>query len=104
MSDDVAMKALLADLTLVYPAFLGAITSARIQRSEAGIPAFDVGAYRGLERFRRVQIDRRSLGRRLYFSGDYLISPSVEGRVVSGFRAAADLIADFSGADPASLR
>jgi oxygen-dependent protoporphyrinogen oxidase len=102
MSDDVAVKSLLADLKLLYPAFVGSVASAQLHRSEAGIPAFEVGAYRGLERFRRVQEDRRSLGRRLYFAGDYLISPSVEGRVVSGFRAAADLIADVSGANPGS--
>jgi protoporphyrinogen oxidase len=102
MSDDIAVKSLLADLKLLYPAFVGSVGGAWLHRSEAGIPAFDVGAYRGLERFRRVQEDRRSLGRRIYFAGDYLISPSVEGRVVSGFRAAADLIADVSGADPDS--
>ncbi len=94
MPDDAVEKSLLADFKILYPAMLGNIGQARLRRREAGIPAFDVGAYRGLERLRRVQQDRRTLGRRLYLAGDYLISPSVEGSVVSGFRAAADLLAD----------
>ncbi|MDG2334709.1 MAG: FAD-dependent oxidoreductase [Myxococcota bacterium] len=92
--DDAVIKSLLADLKLLYPALSGNVAKLHLARSEASIPAFDVGAYRGLERFRRVQADRRALGRRLYFAGDYLVAPGVEGSVVSGFRAAADLIAD----------
>ena len=98
MSDEGVEKTLLADLKLLYPALVGGMGATRLDRREGGTPAFDVGAYRGLRSFRRVQVDRRSLGRRLYFAGDYLISPSIEGRVVSGFRAAADLVADISGA------
>jgi protoporphyrinogen oxidase len=98
--DDGVEKSLLADLETLYPALAGSIGASRLQRSAAGIPAFDVGAYRSLQRFRRVQQDRRALGRRLYFAGDYLIAPGAEGRVVSGFRAAADLIADARGSAP----
>lgn len=58
-------------------------------------PRFDVGAYRRLARLRAVQIDRRSAGRRLYFAGDWLAAPSLEGAVASGQRAAADLLADL---------
>ena len=94
VSDDAVVTSLLADLKLLYPALSGNLGKLHLARREAGIPAFDVGAYRGLERFRRVQADRRALGRRLYFAGDYLVAPGVEGAVVSGFRAAADLLAD----------
>ena len=94
MPDDAVAKSLLADLKVLYPALVGNIGKIYLERREAGIPAFDVGAYRGLDRFRRVQADRRALGRRLYFAGDYLVAPGVEGAVVSGFRAAADLMAD----------
>jgi protoporphyrinogen oxidase len=98
MPGDAVEKCLLADLKILYPALVGSLGECRLRRSPAQTPAFDVGAYRALQRFRRVQEDRRSLGRRLYFAGDYLISPSIEGRVISGFRAAADLIADAGGA------
>ena len=100
MPGDAVEKSLLGDLKLLYPALLGSVTACRLSRSPAQTPAFDVGAYRALRRFRRVQADRRRLGRRLYFAGDYLISPGIEGRVVSGFRAAADLIADAAGRTP----
>lgn len=92
--DDGVAKSLLADLENLYPALVGSVAASRLHRSDEGMPAFDVGAYRALRRFRRVQEDRRSRGRRLYFAGDYLIAPGVEGQVVAGFRAAADLIAD----------
>ena len=54
------------------------------------------GAYRELARFRHVQRDRRSLGRRLYFAGDYLAGPRFEDAVASGARAAVDLAADMA--------
>jgi len=98
--DDGVAKGLLADLENLYPALVGSVGAFRLHRSAAGIPAFDVGAYRALARFRRVQEDRRSRGRRLYFAGNYLIAPGVEGQVVAGFRAAADLIADARHAAP----
>ena len=100
--DDGVAKGLLADLENLYPALVGSVGAFRLHRSAAGIPAFDVGAYRALARFRRVQEDRRSRGRRLYFAGNYLIAPGVEGQVVAGFRAAADLIADARDAAPGS--
>jgi len=97
MPDDGVEKTLIADLEILYPALAGSVGATRLQRRERGIPAFDVGAYRALRRFRRVQEDRRVLGRRLYFAGDYLIGPGIEAKVVSGFRAAADLIGDARG-------
>ena len=100
MPGDAVEKSLLGDLKILYPALVGSLGASRLLRSRAQTPAFDVGAYRALHRFRRVQEDRRRLGRRLYFAGDYLISPSIEGRVVSGFRAAADLIADAARPTP----
>jgi hypothetical protein len=60
-------------------------------RHAYGAPRFDVGAYRALTRFARVQADRRAAGRRLAFAGDYRIHPSLEGAVRSGERAAAEL-------------
>jgi protoporphyrinogen oxidase len=61
-------------------------------RHAHGAPRFDVGAYRALARFERVQADRRAAGRRLAFAGDYRVHPSLEGMVRSGERAAAELL------------
>ena len=95
-NDEVVEKGLLASLERAAPESARAIRLTHLCRSEAGLPAFDVGAYRALERFRRVQQDRRALSRRLYFAGDWLIGPGVEASVVSGLRAARDCLADFS--------
>jgi oxygen-dependent protoporphyrinogen oxidase len=93
-ADDVVEKGLLAGFARLFPAAAARVEDAVLHRHAAAVPCFDVGAYRALERFRRVQADRRALGRWVYFAGDHLIGPGAEGAVVSGFRAAADLLAD----------
>ena len=75
---------------------VGTIRFSALYRREAAIPRFEVGVYRALERFRRVQTDRRALGRRLYFAGDYLSGLSADQAVGSGFRAAREALADVS--------
>ena len=87
-------KILLEDFQGIFPDLSMTFRQARIEQREAAIPAFDVGAYRELARFRRAQVDHQERGRRLYFAGDYLISPDAEGRAIAGFRAASDLLGD----------
>ena len=58
-------------------------------------PRFDVGRYREIARFMRVQSDLRARARRLYFCGDYLVHPSFEGAVVSAERAAQAVCEDL---------
>ena len=87
-------KMLLSEFQRFFPDLGITFRQARLEQRECGVPAFDVGAYRNLARFRRAQADHRELGRRLYFAGDYLISPDAEGRAVAGFRAAEDLLQD----------
>jgi predicted NAD/FAD-dependent oxidoreductase len=60
------------------------------------LPRFEVGAYRALARFQHVQLDRRSLGRSLYFAGDYLSGPRFEDAIGSGLRAADALQRDLA--------
>jgi monoamine oxidase len=54
-----------------------------------------VGRYREIACFRKVQRDLRAGGRRLYFAGDYLVDPCLEGAVTSGIRAADQIVRDF---------
>lgn len=92
---DVVEKELVAALAQTVPRASGALRLTRLERRE-GAPSFEVGAYRELARFQRVQTDRRALGRRLYFAGDYLAGPRIQHALSSGERAAAALVGDFA--------
>lgn len=94
--DERVTRALLAGLEPILPGLAGQVSFAHLHRDPVGAPRFEVGAYRSIARFTRVQQDRRGLGRRLYFAGDYLIGPRFEDAVVSGARAAAAAIADLA--------
>ncbi len=85
-------KDLITELDGHWPGFASSVEFTRVFRSRFGAPRFDVGAYRRLARFRRVQTDRLATGRRLAFAGDYLVHPSPEGAVRSGEQAAAALL------------
>ena len=93
--DDSMAKDLGASVARVCPRAIDPARLALLSRFPEAWPRFDVGAYRSLARFRRVQADRRARGRRLYFAGDHLIAPSLEGAVVSGRRAAEDVLRDL---------
>jgi protoporphyrinogen oxidase len=88
---------LLAELTRILPRATRSYRFAKLHRDPQGAPRFDVGAYRALANFQRVQEDRRSLGRRLYWAGDYLSGPRFEDAVASGARAAGAVLADLAG-------
>jgi predicted NAD/FAD-dependent oxidoreductase len=90
--DDSLAKELISELDRLWPGFAGSVEFTRVFRRAQGSPRFDVGAYRALARFRRVQADRRAAGRRLAFAGDYLCHASPEGAIRSGERAAAELL------------
>jgi oxygen-dependent protoporphyrinogen oxidase len=92
--DESLEKELIAELDRLWPGFASSVEFTRVFRHRYGSPRFDVGAYRALARFRRVQADRRSVGRRLAFAGDYLVHPSPEGALRSGERAAAELLSE----------
>ncbi len=93
--DDVLEKGLLDALNRIAPDAAGHVQQTRLTRRMQGLPRFEVGAYRALARFARVQADRRALGRRLYFAGDHFIGPDAESAVISGERAARDLLGDL---------
>jgi oxygen-dependent protoporphyrinogen oxidase len=95
--DEVVEKDLLGLLQRLHPGSSSAVSFSTVRRHRRAFPRFDVGRYREIARFRRVQRDLRAEGRRLYFAGDYLVGPSLEGAVTSGFRAAEQVVRDLRG-------
>ena len=93
MASDVVTKNLLSSLELARPGTGERVLTTHLGRGTQAF--FEVGHYRRLARFARVQEDRRSLGRRLYWCGDYLSGPSFEAATRSGLRAARSLLADW---------
>jgi len=93
--DDVLEKGLVDALMRLAPDARGHVRETRLTRRADALPRFEVGTYRALARFARVQADRRALGRALYWAGDHLIGPDAESAVISGVRAARDLISDL---------
>jgi protoporphyrinogen oxidase len=93
--DDRVERTLLSSLERIFPSLRRSLLATALHRDPVGVPRFEVGAYRELARFQRVQQDRRHLGRRLYFAGDYLAGPRFEDAVASGARAATAVISDL---------
>jgi predicted NAD/FAD-dependent oxidoreductase len=100
MANDVVAKNLLSSLELAMPGIGSRLESTLLGR--ASVPFFAVGSYRRLETFQNVQADRRRLGRRLYWAGDYLVGPTAEAASLSGLRAAHALCDDLA-ASPRGL-
>ena len=94
--DEIVEKDLLGLLQRLHPGSSSAIRFSAVRRHLQAFPRFDVGRYREIAQFRSVQRDLRAGGRRLYFAGDYLVGPSLEGAVTSGFRAADQILRDFA--------
>lgn len=97
--DEAVEKELLGAFAHFQPGLRAALLFTRVLRQPGAQPCFDVGRYRELDRFERVQADLRRQGRRLYFAGDFLEDPSWEGALVSARRAGEALDADFSAAE-----
>jgi protoporphyrinogen oxidase len=89
-------KELLAAFARVHPGAESAVVFTKLYRHADALPRFDVGRYRSIANFERVQRELRAEGRRLYFAGDYLMDPSLEGAIASANRAAAAVTEDFA--------
>ena len=94
MASDVVAKNMLSSLELAMPGIGDRVLTTHLGRGQQ--PFFEVGSYRRLANFQRVQVDRRILGRQLYWAGDYLAGPSFESSTRSGLRAAQALISDWA--------
>jgi oxygen-dependent protoporphyrinogen oxidase len=94
-TEDAIARSLAAALERVRPGASRSAQPLEIARFEWARPRFDVGRYRAIANFARVQADRRARGRRLYFAGDYLNAPTLEGAASSGLSAARAALADF---------
>jgi predicted NAD/FAD-dependent oxidoreductase len=99
MADDVVVKNILNSLEVAMPGVAGRLITTLLGR--VTVPFFAVGSYRRLASFQAVQRDRRSLGRRLYWAGDYLSGATFEAASLSGLRAANALSEDLG--PPAAL-
>jgi oxygen-dependent protoporphyrinogen oxidase len=93
--DDVVTKEMGAAAARWTPGAPEAEGAGMVRRFRAAWPRFPVGGYPARARFRAVQRDQRGRGRRLYFAGDYLAAPTLEGAVASGQRAAAEVLEDL---------
>jgi protoporphyrinogen oxidase len=95
--DEAVAKELMAGFDRIRPGASHAVLFQRLFRVARALPRFGVGRYREIARFERVQADLRRGGRRLYFAGDYLMEPSWNGALSSGYRAARAVEADLAG-------
>ncbi len=95
--DETVSKELIEALGTIFPRIHGAGIFTEVLREKRAVPRFDVGRYRAIADFTRVQADARRRGRRIYFAGDYLMGPGWNAALRSGYRAAADVEEDLGG-------
>jgi oxygen-dependent protoporphyrinogen oxidase len=84
------VDAMLQDIARPFPRIGPTIRHARVYRWNVGVPVFFPGYLRHLGQFRSGNLEGDS---RLAVAGEYLYSPSAEGAVYSGERAAERLLA-----------
>lgn len=87
---------LLPDVERAFPGVSDSIVRARVYRWPAGSPVFYPGYFSHLGAFGNGEVEANGP---LAIAGDYLYSPSVEGAVVSGERAAQRIIRRLAGRD-----
>jgi oxygen-dependent protoporphyrinogen oxidase len=88
-------KDLLDAFERIWPGAQRSVESASVLREPCAAPRFEVGRYRELARWERLQQQARAEGRRVYFAADYLAHPSFEGALLSAERCAAALVEDL---------
>jgi predicted NAD/FAD-dependent oxidoreductase len=79
--DDALAKEIGAEVERMLPGVVAG--SGTVRRLPLAWPRFDVGHYRALAQFRAVEADRAAAGRPLFFAGDWLAAPTLEGAIAS---------------------
>ncbi len=102
--DEMIQKELIAAMGRVLPRIHGAALFTQLLREPHAVPAFEVGRYREIADFHRIQADQRADGRRIYFAGDYLMGPGWDAALRAGMRTAAAVERDLGPSDSASSR
>jgi protoporphyrinogen oxidase len=82
--DDALAKEIGGEVDRLLPGLVAG--SGSVRRFPIAWPRFDVGHYRAIARLRAVEADRVAAGRSLYFAGDWLAAPTLDGAVASGAR------------------
>lgn len=84
--DDALAKEIAGEVERIVP---GLVAGAGIvRRFPLAWPRFDVGHYRAIARLRAVEADRVAAGRPLFYAGDWLAAPTLDGAVASAARIA----------------
>jgi oxygen-dependent protoporphyrinogen oxidase len=97
--DEVVEKELVEAMGRVLPRIHGAALFTRLLRQPHAVPGFEVGRYREIADFHRIQAVQRAEGRRIYFAGDYLMGPGWDAALRDGMRTAAAVEQDLGPAD-----
>lgn len=92
LPDETIEKELLDALGRFQPGVRATVDFTRVFRTPAARPRFDVGHYRQLRRFHRIESERLGEGRRLVCAGDWRMEPTWNGAVASGVRVARALL------------
>ena len=82
--DDALAKEIAAEVERLLPGVVA--DSGFVSRFPLAWPRFDVGHYRALAQFRAVEADRAAAGRPLFYAGDWLAAPTIEGAIASAQR------------------
>ncbi len=94
VEDEAVSSALLEQAEGLSLGLRGRIRASRVYRLVDSTPRFNVGRYRQIARLHDEWRGRTE--QRLFYAGDYLVGPHLEGAVRSGLRAAQDVIDRFS--------
>lgn len=104
LPDETVAKEMLDALERIQPGARAAVDFTHVFRTGAARPRFDVGHYRRLARFARIEDERSAEGRRLVTAGDWRMDPSWNGAVASGRRVARALARELGAGAPSASR